>query len=429
VSDLILQLVVGVSGLISLFIGRKVSGVWLNPVSILFFCFFAPLFFALFRLSTLQSASWEYETYIAIWGAFGAWLLFPVIVLSMAGKVNKVDLKLNFEILDSKEFTFIVRFFSFVVLLSYLAGNYIQTGSFFPILHPELAYEVHTVFPPVIRLFARANPAAALLLYFVFWRKRSSFDLLLLMIMVVLPLSRLSRIDVALTLVGLTILFSVIPIFKMNVKRIALLLAGFVVLAVGGAELGNQRTNRFGMYEVDYSQAIGWMPEFSGPGGVFATAYGYFPLSFENFDQFVRQFNGAHMIGLYSFDWLFSGVVKINWIGGYSAMRATNAAFDPVSSAANVPTALFPFYADFGPVGIVLPMMLYVGVWIYFFYKSRSSFLFLLLWALYSGGFALSSFQALIAAPVLVQQLIEVALVFWMAKNLSRWRARRELGR
>ena len=95
-SDLILQLVVGVSGLISLFIGRKVSGVWLNPVSILFFCFFAPLFFALFRLSTLQSASWEYETYIAIWGAFGAWLLFPVIVLSMAGKRNKSDLKLNF---------------------------------------------------------------------------------------------------------------------------------------------------------------------------------------------------------------------------------------------------------------------------------------------------------------------------------------------
>ena len=67
---------------------------------------------------------------------------------------------------------------------------------------------------------------------------------------------------------------------------------------------------------------------------------------------------------------------------------------------------------------MALPMMLYVVFWIYCFYKARESPLFLVLFALYSGGFALSSFQALIAAPVLVQQLIEIAFIFWLAARL-----------
>ena len=49
-----------------------------------------------------------------------------------------------------------------------------------------------------------------------------------------------------------------------------------------------------------------------------------FSAEFENFDQFVRQFNGVHMMGFTVSDWLFSGVVKLNWFPGFE-MRYLNA--------------------------------------------------------------------------------------------------------
>lgn len=417
-ADITLQIAIALFGACAVGVARRVTGVWVNPLSIVFGCFFIPMLFSLFRFSGLQATSWLYETYVAAWATIGAWLLVPAVLLSARGEVGTVRWGDKPALIHSREFRLLVRTFALVVLGAYLFGNLIQTGYVFPITHPETAYQVHTVFPPIIRFFARANPAAVVLLYLLFWSQRKRVDLVLMLLVLAVPLSRLSRIDMALSLVGLAVLFSVIPLFKLTARRAWVLGVLAVALILGGAELGNLRTNRFGLYEVDYATAIAWKPEVTGPASVIPIAYGYFPLSFENFDQFVRQFNGVHMMGLYSFDWLFSGVVKLNWLPGFGEMRYLNAKFDPISSAANVPTALFPFYADFGPVGMVLPMMLYAMFWIFCFYKARESPLFLVLFALYSGGFALSSFQALIAAPVLIQQLIEVSLIFWITGRL-----------
>lgn len=417
-ADITLQIAIALFGACAVGVGRRVTGVWVNPLSIVFGCFFIPMLFSLFRFSGLQASSWLYETYVAAWAAIGAWLLLPTIVLSARGRVGIVRIGDRPTVICSREFRLLVRTFALVALGAYLVGNVMQTGFMFPVTHPETAYQVHTVFPPVVRFFARANPAAVLLLYLLFWSQRRRVDLVLILLVLAVPLSRLSRIDMALSLIGLAVLFSVIPLFRLTARRSWMLGVLALLVILGGAELGNLRTNRFGLYEVDYASAIAWKPAVTGPASVIPIAYGYFPLSFENFDQFVRQFNGVHMMGLYSFDWLFSGVVKLNWLPGFGEMRFLNAKFEPISAAANVPTALFPFYADFGSIGMALPMMLYVVFWIYCFYKARESPLFLVLFALYSGGFALSSFQALIAAPVLVQQLIEIAFIFWLAARL-----------
>lgn len=422
-SDITIQLAVFVLGIVAFFSARKSTGVWLNPVSILVVCFFAPLFFSLFRLAGIQSSSWQYQTYVAIWAAIGAWLIFPPILLAARGKVKVLDGPLDGELLRTNEFRKMVRLFALVVVTAYYLGNYLQAGTPLPILNPEAAYSLHTVFPPVIRFFARANPAAVGLLFILYWAQRRKFDLFFLAFVFITPLSRLSRIDLALALVVILILHSVYPLIKVNAKRLLLLGVVFLALAIGGAELGNLRTNRFGVYEVKYENAIGWIPDVVGPASVFPIAYGYFPLSFENFDAFVRQFHGGYMLGFYSFDWLFTGFVKLNWVPGFAQLQSENAYFEPVSSAANVPTALFPFYADYGPVGMALPMMVYLIFWVYLFYRSRESAMFTLLFALYSGGFALASFQALIAASILVHQVVEVLLLFWVVKRLIRRKA------
>lgn len=418
VTDLAIQIAVVLLGSIALVAAKRSTGIWINPVTILVVCFFVPLFFSLFRLAGIQSNSWHYQTYIAIWSAIGAWLVFPPILLSVRGRVKIFEKPEDDSLIRTSEFRVMARLFALVVVTAYYVGNYVQAGTPLPILNPEAAYSLHTVFPPVIRFFARANPATVGLLFILYWAQRRKFDLFFLAFVLITPLSRLSRIDLALALVVIVILNSIYPIVKLNYKRIFVLSGVFLVLAVGGAELGNLRTNRFGVYDVKYENAIGWLPDIVGPASIFPVAYGYFPLSFENFDAFVRQFKGGFMLGFYSFDWLFTGFVKLNWLPGFAKLQSDNAYFEPVSTAANVPTALFPFYADFGPIGMVLPMMVYLAFWSYLFYRSRESTLFALLFALYSGGFALASFQALIAASILVHQVVEALLLFWIVKRL-----------
>lgn len=418
-TDLFLQVGVVIFSILALLVVRIRSGVWANPVTIMVFCFFAPLFFVLFRWATVQAHQWQYETYIVMWAAIGAWLIFPSLVLCAKGKFQ-VSSKMTDEwVLRTLEYKLAVRVFGLVVLFSYFLANYVQAGTILPILHPEVAYKVHASFPPIIRFFARASPAAVVLLYMLFWAQRKPIDLMIMALVFFVPITRLSRIDLALGLVALAVMFAFFPIFKVTKKRIVLAAFVLIGLAVGGAELGNLRTTRFGEYDVKYEVAIGWIPEIKGPASVFPIAYGYFPLSFENFDTFVAQFKGEHLLGLYSFDWLFTGFIKLNWISGYAQVQAENAQFVAISTAANVPTALYPFYADFGPIGVVIPMLLYVSIWLFFFYSSLDRFLYLAMFAVYSGGFALSSFQAIIAAPVLVHQLFEIFILFWIVRNVA----------
>jgi hypothetical protein len=427
-NDIILQITIVTLGGFALCMVRRKTGVWANPITILMLCLFLPLFFCLFRLSSLQSPKWDYETYAAIWTTIGAWLFFPSLVLIAKGKLLiKESFRKDDWLIQTDEFFLCVRLFSIIVFLSYLLGNYVQAKTILPILNPEIAYAIHAEFPPIIRFVARANPAAVVLLYLLYWKRRKPVDLLLLLVIFLTPLTRLSRIDLALGLVALCVTFSFYPLFQWTKKRT--IFAGLILsaLLIGGAELGNLRTNRFGEYDITYDSAIEWKPDIRGPANILPIAYGYFPLSFENFDRFVTNFKdkGTYMYGINSFDWVFTGFIKLHWIPFLSRIYDSSAKFMPVSSAATVPTALYPFYADFGPVGMAFPMMLYVSIWIFFFYRSRESFCYSMIFAIYSGAFALSSFQAIIAAPIIIHQVVEIFLLFWFAQRLALHKRRR----
>jgi len=422
--DLLLQIALLPLLLVCLGVSRKVSGTWVNPVGVIGVCFFVPMLLATLRLSGLQSKDWQPETYASLWLAVGAWLILPTIVIAARGRAMG-SLVLKPYVL-SGSFSTISRVASAIVIGAYLLSNYVQAGTVLPIQVPEIAYRLHTEFPPVLRLFARCIPAVVGLCYLLFALHRRWVDLALLAVAFIVPLTRLSRIDVALSLVVLISVFVAMPLFKLSFRRLLVIGLAALVVMVGGVELGNQRTNRFGLYEVKYERAIAWRPDYAGPAGVLAVAYGYFPLSFENFDAFVIQARDSRTHGLSSFDWFFTGFAKLNRFGPDQETTAYEN-FRPIASAANVPTALLPFYSDFGVLGIALPGTLYMLLWLWFFYKSRSDVRWLLVYGVYTAAFALASFQALIVSSFIAHQMIAVVAASALAQALHERRTTAEL--
>lgn len=414
--DIIIQFVLLPLAVVCVAISVRFSGKWINPVGIIFVCFFLPMVAATLRLSGVQSNSWNTNTYVALLLIFGSWLLAPTIIILARGKVES-RLKISNSLLTG-HFAYVSRGFAAVVVTAYFLSNYIQAGTLLPILIPEVAYRLHTDFPPVLRLFARCIPAVVGLSYLVFAFHRKKIDLFIIVIALLTPLTRLSRIDVLLCAVVLLIVFSTLPIFKLTLKRMVLLAVTFAVVTIGVVEIGNQRTNRFGLYKVEYGQAIKWKPDIAGPVGVFPVIYGYFPLSFENFDAFVGHAGEKRSDGLTSFDWFFTGIVKLNRFAGSDS--GSYGSFVPVSSAANVPTALLPFYNDFGVTGMIFPAVLYMILWLVFFYKSSKDVVWLMLFSIFSAAFSLASFQALVAAPIIFHQLILASFVIFISKRLAR---------
>lgn len=421
--DAIIQILILVILPVANFFVIRHTKTWLNPLTIISVVFFLPLVFALSRLSALQADFWHYDTYAVILLTLMLWVLFPTIYLLLQKKREQKETKYSSDelYLRSKAFEHAARWFALFVGSAYLLANYIQANSLLPFLQPELAFRIHAEFPPVIRLIARAGPAAIALLFVSFFYNRKKIDLLLLLLIFLLPLTRLSRIDPFISSAMMLVLNGYFPLVKLRPRNIFLALCLTAIVGIVGLDLGNQRGNRFGVYDIKYEDTILWKPTIVGPLSVLPTMYGFFPLSFENFDVYVRTNKGRRTYGLVSLDWLFTGILKFNFLPSFHALKASaDLSYKPVSSSATVPTVLYPFYADFGAAGSAAPLFFYMLIWLDFFRRAQRSPLFAVLFALSSGGFALSTFQAVIVGPLLVQQLFEIAIIFFLVRHLAK---------
>lgn len=419
--DLILQLSILVVGIVANVIVYIRASKMVNPISIVTATFFLPLVFALMRLSGLQANKWADETYILLFFALAFWLWFPTFLIGLYPKRqwDSTFLALSEikKLFDTTRAATLIRVFALMVCSFYLAGNYLQSGLILPVKDPLLSYSLHVEMPFGLRLISRSTPAAACLLFTLYYVRRNPMDLLLVFICLVTPLSRLSRIDVFQTTMALFVLNTYLSVFKFSLRNI--LSAAFVGLSFAYAlvELGTQRLNRFGMYSIKYEDVIvwkGWRDDFQ----IFPTLYAYFPLSFENLDRFVTQYKGPYLYGIASLDWLFTGFLKLNWFSNIFDM-ASNIGyfFTPVSTGANVPTALPSFYMDFGVYGAWIPMMAYCFLWVLLFARSYVNGLYVVMFSIFSGAFALSSFQAIMASPAVFQQMFYVAIIFYFMKR------------
>ena len=392
-----------------------------NPVSIICTAFFVPLVFALSRLSGLQSSSWGEDTYLLIWESLVAWLLLPTVAILVI-PIKKASHRAlgGPEPLSARsaDVVLLSRAFALLVGSSYIIANYLQAGRLLPVLDPIVAFFLHTDFPQGLRILVRMTPAVVGMSFMAFYLRRKRIDLLLMLFALMLPLTRLSRIDVFMSLVVVIVLSSYFPIITLNRKRLLGLLAALVLFVGGLSYLGNLRLTWYGRYDLTFARAIDFRGN-AGPADIFAYLYLAFPLSFENLDRFVAQHAGPGSLGLGSFDWIFSGLLKLNLIiPGYVDIVAWD--FDPVSTGANVPTALAVFFLDFGVVGAWLPMLTYLVLWLWLFWRANESPLFAVFYALMSAAFALSSFQAIMTRAVLYYQLLAVLVVFFLNRQTRR---------
>src|SRR2546429_449355 len=196
------------------------------------------------------------------------------------------------------------------------------------------------------------------------------------------------------------------PIVNLRSRRGVVGIAALVGLLLGLVELGNQRLNRFGRYSVSYGDAIGFRA-YRGPGEAVAVAYGYFALSFENLDRFVKENPEYRTGGLLSFSPLFNALFFVNRLtaGKYPGPDAIVDRRNPVGPMATVETALAPFYLDFGAGMAWVPMLFYMLVWLWLYSRRHRSAAYVTAYAGYSASMVLSAFQGVVAAPFIYQSL------------------------
>lgn len=395
--------------LLLVFVVRKKE--YVHPFVIINIFFFLPLFFALGRHSDLQSEVWQDETYLVIFYTLIFWqVLFACHAFFSKLHINRVSI----EYYLNNRFKNISIFFSFFVVGLFLLANYLQSNLILVFLDPEVASQIHAEFPPVIRLFARMILLAVILLYLSYYKFRSKWLLLLMLLTLLTPVTRLSRIDILLSLVGVMILFYYFPIMKINKKKVLITFIIGLFLMSAITNLGVDRWNRFGEYDFSYSETIEW----NGPlkDTIIPILYGYFPLSFENFDRYIVENRVDNDIAFSTLEGPFVGILKLNLLfDDYKSINYLDY-YEPVSGAATVPTILIAFYRDFGAYFSIFPIALVGLLWLYLYRVSGLSLQMNLIYIIYSAAFSLASFQPILFSPMIFQQFVMVFIMFYFIK-------------
>lgn len=380
-----------------------------HPVALIGLSFFLPMGAALLRLSELQAARWTYDTNVLLIEAYLLWLAFPCLALAILTQGPQHvprDQSLALR-LEGPGFRWYARSLAIATVVAILLQNYLTAGLPVVLLDPELAYEYHTSTVPVIQIMGRAGFAACALLHLAFYHRRKSIDLVLLVVVLLSPLTRLGRIDLMLSGLTLLLMNAYFPVVRLSRRTVTVAILGALAFIYGMVEVGNQRVSRFGRFSVSYADAIGFRG-YAGPGETFAVAYGYFALSFENLDRFVRVSNGYRTHGLVSFSPVFNTLFFLNRLtaGKYPGPEIIVARRNPVGPMATVETCLASFYLDFGAGLAWVPMLIYMGVWIWLYLRRSRSLVFATVYCLYSAAMMLSAFQGVVTAPFIYQGIL-----------------------
>jgi len=414
--DLAFALVVCVALMFTNVLALAKSRTVMNPVTLISVGFFVPLLLAMTRLSGLQAYSWTSDTYIVLGQTALFWLLLPTAGLLLLRRSRSATAANPSELQVRRWFSLYVRLLALAYVAGTLLQNYMVVGSPLLLLDPDLAYENHTATIPILQIVGHAGFVVAALLFVNYFSKRSIIDLLALPIVVLMPVTKLGRIDVMMSLATLVILNARFPVVRITFRRGVLAIAAAALMAWGLVEVGNQRMNRYGKYSVSYADAISFRGA-RGPGELFAVCYGYFSLSFENFDRFVRNNSSYRSYGAMSFSPVFNSTFFVTRLthGDYPDEGLVVKRRNPVGLMSTVGTALSAFYLDFGPAFAWIPMLVYGGLWMVLFaFRDRSTPL-AIAFAGYSSAMMLSCFQHVMAAPFIYQALLLAVIPF-------RWR-------
>jgi len=394
-----------------------------NPVNIVSVGFFANLILARLKLTPLQRVTWAPETEAVLLQAWLLWLLYPTLVLLLAPRPRRWLV----ERLASKSFShqWLARATALLVIGLFLLENTIESGVPLPMLRPEIDVHVATT-PGLGLMISSLSAAVTLVLVVAYARHRSRWDLMLTVVLVALPLTRLGRLEMVTSLVAALTLYYYLAIRSTWRYTLALTLA-VAVLVPALLGVSYYRGSQGGVYIFTYSRDFAFNS--SGPlveAGAYY--YGYMVLGFDSLDGLVRGTTRAdRTFGAYTLRPLTLGALRLhNFVDDYPMGQYLAERSDPALRAEVIATALSYFYLDFGAELIAVPLFLYMSLILAVYLLKRDSVILTAAYCLMAGALALTSFTDLLSGVSLYYGIIFCSLILGI--NLSAFRISRTRG-
>lgn len=357
---------------------------FINPFSLFTIFFILPLAANQLRLSDIQPDSWHIESYYLIIQAIIIFGVMPALIMLLVK--SKRNFHFGFNELPKKiEYT--CSALLIVVVVLNLVLNQKMANMLVPVFNIEnIEGRIHTTENVgfLATLTIGLWYAIGVTIYWVWRIRQSKYLLVLLIILIAMPLTRLARFDVA----SLIFAIGIMHLTTLGDKKINPIPAviGSVVAIIFGSFLVKYRWSGGDVDAVSFSSYLGYHG-YEGPFEVLTFIYTYYALSFENIDRFVNQFvgSGDYTYGLTMLAPITVGILKVNILFPELDVRDVfNLMRDPIHNLATVPTFLPAFAVDFGINFSFFPMLIFSLLGLFLYYKSRYSILMLSIWSMYS---------------------------------------------
>lgn len=361
---------------------------YFNLLIFLLIGIYIPLFMYMLGWSELIDKEISWQFYLIF-----IYLNLGIIISNIVMRKN--DKNFRFKVKNTNLFLF----FNIVYVLSYLAENYMGSGSFFPVIN---GIDIHTYSAPLISYITRSIYIVLLgnLLFFIATKKKRYviFILIILLIPIVTRAARIQSLVGAVEILFFYFYYIYCKFKKNNMEIKKGTLVKIIILCVllmnVMIKLTEYRMNQFGKYELKYEETI----QYSGPEFMkkpLAIYYGYFPLSFNNLNINIKYTAINHnYIGLYSFKSIYYGIFQLDNILNLNPYEPEGESQLITSKSATVPTGFYDYYYDFGIFSFI-PIYIAIGICIYLYLKMQRSSLLVwrMLYFYYAPLWVFMSFQ------------------------------------
>ena len=400
-----------VLGILNLILYKRIHH-FFNPFTIMSIFFFTPMIISTLRLSDFQNKNWNDTTNDFLIYSFLVWGLIPLVYLLFFLPKAKNAQKYSFSY--SSVFARNVRILGFLFIALFLIENYIIFGNVIPLLGNLVRLlEQHNQSISGVRLITKSSPGIVLVLLLNYIKFEKKLDLWLMLICFLLPLTRVSRFEVFMSVISGASLFFSYRSVKFSPKAVLIIVLSLTVLLSGLSFLSNYRTSTGGKYDEGNVINYARYNADPGPGNIYAWMYAYFSLPFEDFNNIVTHYHGDRYEGKLSLSPIVNGLLFFDsftdWPNPDIVDKNYNYYF---TNSVAVPTALAYFYLDLGLNWGCISMAIYMVVLLYLYQRRNRSRNAGLLYSLFLGAFSLSAFQAVIMAPYLARMAVVILLPF-----------------
>lgn len=387
------------------FVAKRARNIF-NPQFFLSLFFHVPLVLSSLKLTAVEGDIWLFETKVMLSGAFLIFCLPGIFVLLFRKESGHPIVVRKHRLANGYTS---LRLIVFGLIASYLLENFILSGNILPFLTgSDQLHKLHTASIPGLSIVSRSISLGCLLSFYMFMEKRKLIDLGLLILTLIIPLTKGSRMELFISILVVVIFY--FSINQPSFKRLLITSGIGVSIVIVMGFIGQMRSSQLGEIKWSYANIIGYNGN-PGPYDSFAFAYSYFVLNFDNLDRLIRNTPNTRYHGLLSLMPLTDSVFEFDRVFNKPGIEILKNHRKP-NTKNGVSTALAAFYLDFGPVGGLISLSMYMLFLIYLYAIRHGSLRNLILYCFMLTFFCLSAFQPVILAPISYRILLGTLLFF-----------------